>query len=101
MAISAATRNVLSPISEKMIIVNESIKECMGEMTAGSCSSGFLGVVGFSEESMSSFGEDGFSGWGISCGFEGRSSGTCEHVLSLDPSHQSVRVVVVLLPGIS
>ena len=62
MAMSAATRKVLSPISEKMIIVKESTRECMGEMTAGSCSSTLLGICRLSEERMLSLGEDGFSG---------------------------------------
>lgn len=49
-AIRAATRNVLSPISEKMIIVRERTKECNGcIMDAGEdVSMGMEGVKGLS-----------------------------------------------------
>lgn len=48
MAISAATRNVLSPISEKMIIVRERMKEWNGWMMPALSSSFMLeiGVFG-------------------------------------------------------
>lgn len=66
MAIRHATKNVLSPISEKSIIVKARKSECIGEMTAGSCSE--MGEEGsVMDEDLSgmmvvSFGEEGFSG---------------------------------------
>ena len=64
-AIRAATRKVLSPISENMIMVKDSTREWTGEMTAGSWVESIgpegeaLGVPGMMVESL---GEDGFSG---------------------------------------
>ena len=78
-AIRAATRKVLSPISENMIIVKDRKSECMGEMNAGSWdgSRGLLGaVLGLSGMMVSSLGEDGFSGMGMSWDLAGRSVGT-------------------------
>lgn len=47
-AIRAATRNVLSPISEKIIMVNDRISECNGEIislaSSGSDTEGELGL---------------------------------------------------------
>ena len=80
MAMRAATRKVLSPISLKRIMVKERTREWMGEMTAGSWSStGVDGLVLVDEESgikVVSLGEDGFSGYGMSCDLGGRSVGT-------------------------
>lgn len=70
MAISAATRNVLSPISEKMIIIKESMKEWKGWMTPPASPSSMspesdifcCGLV----SSGSPFEAEGGSGCGIS-----------------------------------
>jgi hypothetical protein len=66
MAMSAATRNVLSPISEKMIMVKERMKEWNGWMTPlGSSTSGVEPVPEgvFGEVSKgSSLGRDGGTG---------------------------------------
>ena len=80
MAIRAAMRNVLSPISEKIIIDKERRKECRGcNREAGVDVSKLLeGVKDFMISLISSgfFFEVVFgSGWGISWGFSGRSAG--------------------------
>lgn len=62
MAMSAATRNVLSPISEKRIMVKESRRECIGWMTALSGSFDLETLSGLSDDSLKSLGDDGFSG---------------------------------------
>lgn len=47
-------------------MVNESRRECMGWMTALSGSLGLNVLSPLSDKSMLSFGEEGFSGYGIS-----------------------------------
>jgi hypothetical protein len=83
MAIRAATRNVLSPISEKMIMVNESINEWNGCMTPPASSPGRFeagvfdfGVVvnGFLSDSASGL------GCGMLCGLSGILVGFCKLV---------------------
>lgn len=78
-AIKAAMRKVLSPISEKMIIARESTKECNGwMMDAGpEVSIGMDGVKGLRMASGSLLEAVGGTGRGISCGFSGRSAGFC------------------------
>lgn len=69
-AIRQATRKVLSPISETMIIVNARKREWRGEMTVGSRSGvdedGVVVVEDSSERIEASFGEEGFLGCGMS-----------------------------------
>lgn len=79
-AIRAATRKVLSPISENIIIVKESTKEWKGWITPPTSPSVgmslpifFGGVV----SSGSPLTTDGGTGCGISCGVSGRSVGFC------------------------
>lgn len=78
MAIKAATRKVLSPISEKMIMVKERMKEWKGCITPPASSSGRFeaGVCGFVMVSRGSLleSESGL-GCGISCGLSGRPVG--------------------------
>jgi hypothetical protein len=83
MAINAATRNVLSPISENIIIVKESMNEWRGCMTPPASSPGRFeaGVFGLGVVSRGSFlGSESGLGCGISCGLSGRSVGFCSHV---------------------
>ena len=79
-AIKAAMRKVLSPISEKMIIVRERTKECNGWIMEGGpeVSIGIDGVKGLRIASGSLLGTVGGTGRGISCGFSGRSAGFCK-----------------------
>lgn len=67
-AISAAIRKVLSPISENIIMVKARKRECSGWMTALSSSGACVFGAGFSESGMKvlSLGDEGFSGSGIS-----------------------------------
>ena len=83
-AINAAMRKVLSPISEKMIIVRERTKECNGWiMEAGAEESmGIDGVKGLRIASGSLLGTVGGTGRGISCGLSGRSAGFCKWTIS-------------------
>jgi hypothetical protein len=75
MAIKAATRNVLSPISEKMIMVKESRNEWNGCITPPASSPGRFeaGVFGFGVV-VNGFLSDSESGlgWGMLCGLSGR-----------------------------
>jgi len=66
-AISAATRNVLSPISEKIIMVKESMNEWKGCMTPPASSPGRFeaGVFGFVVVSSGSLSD---SESGLGCG---------------------------------
>lgn len=79
MAIKAATRKVLSPISEKRIIVKDRTKEWKGWMTPPASSSGMLEVGAFVfgvVSSGSDFESESGTGWGrSSCGVSGRSVG--------------------------
>lgn len=61
-------RNVLSPISEKMIIVSERTKECNGWMIDAEVpvSMGMVGVNGFSIARGSLLATVSGTGWGIS-----------------------------------
>ena len=83
-AINAAMRKVLSPISEKMIIVRERTKECNGWMieAGAEVSMGIDGVKGFRIASGSLLATVGGTGRGISCGFSGRSAGFCNWTIS-------------------
>ena len=77
MAIRQATRKVLSPISEKRIMVRERMKEWKGWMrplASGEGTSVVVGVLGATLRG-SSLEEPGGDGWGMSWGFSGRSSG--------------------------
>ena len=76
MAIRAATRNVLSPISEKRIMVKERKNEWRGCISPFA-SVGFVPCGELFESTFrgSSFEEPGGDGCGMSCGFSGRSSG--------------------------
>jgi hypothetical protein len=66
-AMSAATKKVLSPISENIIMVKDRTNEWKGCMTpAGSLSSKSGTVCGGVVSSGSSLTEDGGTGWGIS-----------------------------------
>ena len=69
-AIRQATRKVLSPISEKRIMVKARKREWRGEITAGSWSGvddeGVVVEEVLSERIEESLGEDGFSGCGMS-----------------------------------
>jgi hypothetical protein len=78
----AATRNVLSPISEKMIIVKASIKEWKGCMAPSSTSSSVEeGVLGGELVSRGSLVEmEPGTGRGLSCRESGRSVGFCRLV---------------------
>ena len=77
MAIRAAMRKVLSPISEKMIIVRERTKECKGCMidAGAALKAGNDGVKGFKMASGSLLEAESGTGCGRSCGFCGRSAG--------------------------
>lgn len=77
MAIRAAIRKVLSPISEKIIIVKESKKECSGWISEAGAevSRGIDGVKGLRISSGSFLEEPTGAGWGMSWGLSGRSSG--------------------------
>ena len=78
MAMSAATRKVLSPISENIIMVNAKKKECRGCMrVVGSDFDVPVVNDGNLTSSGSSFNKFVGIGCGISCGFSGRSSGFC------------------------
>ena len=70
-------RKVLSPISEKMIIVKERKKECKGcIMDAGAAvKAGKDGVKGFKIANGSLLEAESGTGCGRSCGFWGRSAG--------------------------
>jgi hypothetical protein len=78
-AMRAATRKVLSPISEKMIIVKDRIKEWNGWMTplltssSGVIEVGVFGLVTVSSGSL--FVREPGTGWGMSWGLLGRSVG--------------------------
>lgn len=82
-AISAATRKVLSPISEKMIMVRESTKEWNGWITPPASGSSDVGlpvpVLGVVSSGLV-FSDEGGIGCGISCGLSGRSVGFCRFV---------------------
>jgi hypothetical protein len=94
MAISAATRKVLSPISEKMIMVKESMKEWKGCMTPLASSSGRFeaGVFGFVIASNGSFSDsESGLGCGMLCGVSGRLVGFCQGVSGgCSGSHNSI-----------
>ena len=84
MAIRAATRKVLSPISEKMIMVKESTKEWKGWITPAASSSDMLEVGGLVLGAVSSGSalesEPGTGCGRSSCGVTGRSVGFCSVV---------------------
>lgn len=81
MAMRAATKKVLSPISENIIMVKDSINEWKGWITPlGSPSSESGMVLGGDVSNGSSLRDDGGTGWGISCGESGRSVGFCTGV---------------------
>lgn len=79
MAIKAAMRKVLSPISETRIIVRERINECRGWMrpsTPSASTSDWPVLAGFVKSKWSLWAESGI-GCGKSTGFFGSSSGFC------------------------
>ena len=77
-AIKAAMRKVLSPISENMIIVRESTKEWSGWIkAAGDGGRRMVGMKGLDIFRGSSLGGVLGTGCGISCGFSGKSAGFC------------------------
>jgi hypothetical protein len=75
MAMSAATKKVLSPISENIIMVKDRTNEWNGCITPLGSSSESGIVFGGDVSSGSSLSEEGGTGWGISCGESGRSVG--------------------------
>jgi len=78
-AIKAAMRKVLSPISENMIIARDRTKECNGCMIDAGAESniGIDGVKGFSIARGSLLEALSGTGSGMSCGLLGRSAGFC------------------------
>lgn len=78
-AIRAAIRKVLSPISEKTIIARERTKECNGCMRDAGAESkmGIEGVKGFNIARGSVLEALSGTGSGMSCGLSGRSAGFC------------------------
>ena len=76
-AMRAAMRKVLSPISEKMIMVRESKKEWRGCMrdSGVAASNGIEGVYWARIARGSDFWALGGAGCGIECGLSGKSSG--------------------------
>lgn len=80
-AIRAAIKKVLSPISENIIIVRDRRKECRGWIKDPGVvfSRGRDGVKGLRISRGSLFIVVGGEGGGISWGFSGRSAGFCDH----------------------
>jgi hypothetical protein len=81
-AMRAATRNVLSPISEKMIIVKDRINEWNGWITPPASSSNERVVGVFGLELVSSgflSARESGTGCGMSWGLLGRSVGFCKN----------------------